>query len=186
MGKTGARKRVANKLGEKPFNVEDRVQHQIRKKDKELLNMYLWHEEQMADVRAEYERKLLKNGQGAIDLTDDPRGDLSASELKIVLDGKDEELRDFRDREVILKKKVEEGEENTKILGQAKELIQIMLSHHYCFSKKNVWIVNQAQNMGVVDADSYNNFADKMTDESVENVLINPILDLMKATKSST
>ena len=173
MGKTGARKRVANKLGEQPFNVEDRVQHQIRKKDKELLNMYHWHEEQMEELRDECEQKINKQ-----------QLNLNETELREIIKQKDIELNEARMRETVLRKKVEDGEENRKILEQSKELIHIMLAHHYCYSKKNVWIINQAQTMGVIDADDYNSFASQLDDETVEKHLVNPILDLIQLSKS--
>ena len=183
MGKTGARKRVANKLGEEPFNVEDRIRHQIRKKDQELLNMYHWHVEQMQDLQEKtgLEAAVHKGFEEA-----DKKKLAEATEIGKMLAEKDAEITVLRASEDALRKKLADAEENTKILAQAKDLIQIMLAHHYCYSKKNVWIVNQAQNIGVVDADEYNDFADALEDGNmVEKILVNPVLDLIMKNKVS-
>ena len=158
MGKTGARKRVAAKKGELPFNVEDRVQHQIRKRDRDLLDMYLWHVEQLGNHES---GETLKS-------------------LKLELKEKDCELAKMRENEAILKKKAADGEEASKTLEQVKELLNITLASQYCQSKRNVWLVNKAEAIGVLNADCLRILSDKLTSNALtETLLVNPILDLM-------
>ena len=162
MGKTGARKRVAAKKGELPFNVEDRVQHQIRKRDRDLLDMYLWHVEQLGDRESGETLKSLK------------------SELK----EKDGELVKMRENEAILKKKAADGEEALKTLEQVKELLNITLASQYCQSKRNVWLVNKAEAIGVLNADCLRILSEKLTSNALtETLLVNPIFDLMTDNK---
>ena len=158
MGKTGARKRVAAKKGELPFNVEDRVQHQIRKRDRDLLDMYLWHVEQLGDRES---GETLKS-------------------LKLELKQKDGELAKMRENEAILRKKAADGEEASKTLEQLKELLNITLASQYCQSKRNVWLVNKAEAIGVLNPDNLRILSNKITNNALtETLLVNPILDLM-------
>ena len=175
MGKKGGRKRVAAKLGEKPFNVEDRVKHQMKLKDKELTNMYLWHVEQMEDLQAKHDQeiKVLSDNNGDSEL-------LRKIKLK---DGKIEKQQATIEK---LKKKVEIGEENDKILEQAKDLIQIMLSQYYCSSRFKVWITQQALTTGCAQDNECKTLAAAFDDPKIfENVLLNPVLDLVNKSKIS-
>ena len=175
MGKKGGRKRVAAKLGEKPFNVEDRVKHQIQLKDRELTNMYLWHEEQMEDLRAKHDQEInnLKNKNGDSELLRKIR----------VKDGKLDKQEATIEK---LKKTVEIGEENGKILEQAKDLIQIMLSQYYCNSRFKVWITQQALVTGCAQDNECKTLAAAFDDPIIfEKILLNPVLDLVNKSKLS-
>ena len=168
MGKAANRRKIAARRNEKPNSLDDRVKLAAQKGRDNLSAMYLWHESEMELARAEH-----------------------AQEFEKLRLGQEEELKKYRIKYELKIQKAKnerdgyraEKSDIKKQLGQTKEWVNLIVASQLTQNKRNTLLVSKAAHIGIFEARDFIKIDEQMEDdEKCEEMLINPLIDLISQT----
>ena len=127
--------------------------------------MYLWHEAEMEKKRAEHEEELesMKLSQK-----------IAIKDLKIKYELKLQKVKNEK------KEHRQDKSDLKHQISQSREWINLIVTSQLTQNKRNTLLISKAAHIGIFEAKDLKEISDKMEDDDkCEELLINPLLDLI-------